>query len=256
MMSLIFERRQCGSLKNTSVLVIFPHWGTAYWPYEFFARLFSKEFRVLVYYYSDDLLTADIEATLRNMLSLEEFVFDDLANISKLSSLSIFGVSLGSTIATRLANRIASPNGGHIKETPLHLVLCMSGASFPWAVWYGESTQHIRRELEAQNMTIHDLTGAWSQFSPIQNLSFLKTKNVPILFFGSRRDKTLDTTNVRVMERRLQTEHPRARIFLSRFLGHRACGIKSMLRVPLIKKFLLNGCKRDFSRGFSRGSTS
>lgn len=236
-MTFVIDPRQFGSPQNPRVLVVIPHWDTAYWPYEIFARFFAKDFRVLVYYYSENLLSADIGATTRFMSFFEKRILSDISEMPCLELIGVLGVSLGSTIATRIANTIAA-----MKNPPaLRLALAMSGASFPFAVWHGASTQHIKTELANSGVDLPFLNAAWKRFSPIENLEFLKKRGAPILFFGSVRDQTLHPVNVKAMARRLQEEHSHARIVMSKLLGHRAVGIVSMARIGLIKKFLLGG---------------
>ena len=157
--------------------MVIPHWRAAYWPYKIFARLFShpdlkQAFRVLVYYYSEDLLTADVEMTTRNLPLLENRIWDDIGGPKKQSLLAVYGASLGSVVATRVANKIARLR----QDVPARLVLNTSGANFPWAVWNGASTQDIRRDLEVQNISFPQLVTAWNQFSPVQNLGTEKIK--------------------------------------------------------------------------------
>lgn len=222
------KRYAQGDLKNKS-LIVFPHWGATAWPYQLFAKSFSREYHVIVYYYPTELLSADIERTSRYFLWCEETALRDmqcrLRNIA-----GVYGVSLGSAIATRVANAIAQQC-----RKPPSLILNVSGASFPEAVWYGDATQHIRRQFQEQGVLLSTLDNEWGSLSPHRNLEYLRGAN--ILFFAAHNDETIHPPNVRRMIEVLRT-YPNAVIQINHLLGHRAAGVKNLLRVHLVRKFL------------------
>jgi hypothetical protein len=227
------ERRDFGE-GNDKVLVIIPHWGASKLPYNLLGAILSRDFHVRIYYYPQTLLTSDVEKTIDNISFLEEAVLDELGETTP-SFIGIYGVSLGSVPAARIANVLASRN----KKIPLRLVLVMSGANFPQAVWNGSSTRSIRKGLEDKGMTDREVWNKWDFLSPVNNLTFLYLRQIPILFFGSMQDYTITPINIEIMRYVLEDEYPSAAVFLNRFLGHRIGGIFNMLRIPLLRSFLL-----------------
>ncbi|MDP3785300.1 MAG: hypothetical protein Q8R12_04525 [bacterium] len=211
--------------------LIFPHWGSNLFIYKMFVKLFPRTYRVL-YHYSPSLLTADIPRTIERFGFLEKTVRNDFISFKKegIDSLCFYGSSLGSILATRLAN-IAKAEGFKVS-----LVLNLSSASFPYAVWNGKATRHIQKELAAKGVTFEELNKAWSYLSPVNNLKNLR--RAPILLFASSRDDIFGRSNVAELIMELKKSHPNATCSLTR-LGHTLGGIKGFFGRSVIKPFLL-----------------
>jgi len=185
----------------------------------------------VLYHYSRSLLTADIPRTVERFGFLEKTVRNDFLSFKRdgVDSLCFYGSSLGSILATRLAN-IAKAEGFKVS-----LVLNLSSASFPYAVWNGKATWHIRKELEAKSVSFEELNKAWDYLSPINNLGNLQ--RAPILLFASSRDDTFGRSNVAELIAELKKNHPRA--LCSRiWFGHKLAIIKGLARGDMVRWFL------------------
>lgn len=211
-------------------LLIFPHWGSHLFVYKMFARLFPGTYRVL-YHYSRSLLTADIPRTIERFSFFEKTVRNDFLSFKRdgVDSLCFYGSSMGSILAARLAN-IAKAEGFKV-----FLVLNLSSASFPYAVWHGRATRHIQKELAANGISFEELNKAWGYLSPINNLANLRY--VPILFFASLRDDVLCRSNVNKLVEEFRQNYPQTQCLLSGF-GHRLAVTKGLFRVSLVQQFL------------------
>ena len=115
------------------------------------------------------------------------------------------------------------------------LILNLSSASFPYAVWNGKATRHIQKELAAKGITFEELNKAWGYLSPVNNLENLR--GVSILLFASSRDDTFGRSNVAELIAELKKNHPRA--LCSRiWFGHKLALIKGLTRGDMIRWFL------------------
>lgn len=215
---------------NKNVLLIFPHWGSHLFIYKMFVRLFPGTYRVL-YHYSRSLLTADIPRTIERFGFLEKTVRNDFLSFKRdgVDSVCFYGSSLGSILATRLAN-IAKTEGFRVS-----LVLNLSSASFPYAVWNGKATRHIQKELSAKGVSFEELNKAWGYLSPINNLENLR--QAPIFLFASSRDDIFGRNNVAELIVELKKNYPRA-LCSKIWFGHKLALIKGLTRGDMVRWFL------------------
>lgn len=217
---------------NKKALLIFPHWGAPLWPYKWLAKYFS-DFRTIIFHYSDSLLSSDIENTFRNFDLLKSAALRDIECLKSegVSNFSFYGTSLGSVMAFRVANILAFAEG-----KVNGVVVNLSCADFPFAVWNGSATRPIRENWEDQNISYEEVDKAWSYLSPINNLACLK--ETKILFFGSKKDAVMNSPNVTDLTDTLASSFSKAKIHTNAFLGHYLGGAKNFLRIRTMRKFL------------------
>ncbi len=225
------ERYESG-IGNKKALLIFPHWGAPLWPYKLFAKCFSG-FRTIIFHYSDSLLSSDIEATCKNFTSLESAVSRDIKYLKSkgVRNFSFYGASLGSVMAFRIANFLAFADdkvGG--------VILNLSCASFPFAVWSGSATQPIRKDWGRNGIGYAEVDRAWQYLSPVNNIAHLR--NTKILFFASEKDAVMNPPNVASLASALANSFPKAEIYTNDFFGHYLGGAKNFLRLKTMRKFL------------------
>ena len=220
-------------VENKKALLVFPHWNASHWPYKLLAKYFS-DFHVIIYQCADFLLSADVGATVKNFALLEKTVLDDAARLKTAGAnlFNVYGVSLGSIMAFRAANILAGQNwnvGG--------VILNLSCASFPLAVWSGRATQPIRKAWDSSGASYSGIEKALGHLSPINNLTNLrKTK---ILFFASSRDMVMCPSNVTNLADMFIDDFPKAKTSLNSFFGHYLGGAKNFLRLRAMRKFLV-----------------
>lgn len=224
-------RKYENGIENKKALLIFPHWNAPLWPYKLFAKYFS-DFHAIVYRCAGSLLSADVEATIKNFALLEKTVLDDVANLktSGISRFNTCGVSLGTVTATRVANLLVGR-----RECVGGMVLNLSCASLPFAVWAGSATQLITKALKRQNVDYLMLEKAWHHLSPIENLSNLKATK--ILFFASKNDAVMGPSNMLRLADALR-DFSGAEIRFNTWLGHYSSGAKNLILTGTIKDFL------------------
>jgi hypothetical protein len=211
-------------------LVIIPHWGSVPFTYQLFAR-FIYGFHGVVYHYSSALLSADVGATLRHFRTLEQIVLEDVRQLQRggASMIAIYGTSLGTVMAARIANKLAA------EKVNIRLILNLCSASFPFAVWNGRATQSVRRNLEKQGVTLKELEAQWGYLSPIENLDHLY--HCRILAFLSIHDQVTVPSNVARLDQKLRS-FPNTEIHRNGWLGHRFGGVKNLFSLGVVKTFL------------------
>ena len=225
------ERRENG-VDNKKALLIFPHWGAPIRPYQWFARYFV-DYRTIIYHCPSSLLSSDIGATFCNFDFLESAALCDIKRLKSkgIYDFSFYGASLGSVIALRTANILALAYGkvGGV-------VINLSCADFPFAVWNGSATRPIRKDWENRDISYAEVNKAWSYLSPINNLQRLK--ETKILFFASKKDAVMGSPNVMSLADTFANNFPKAEVRNNAFLGHYFGGAKNFLRLRTMRKFL------------------
>lgn len=214
---------------RNNIALIFPHWGASrrsrsYW---FLRSAFNAlGYMSISYFYPEETLCPDIENTRERFMAVEALAHSDCQTLGSRIKV-IYGASLGTTWATRVANRYAN--------TPVtRLILNLSGASFPYAVWNGASTKHIRAGFEQKDIWYIKFRDALDCYSPIHNLQNLA--GTRILFMPSLNDSFICRENVLAMIEELKG-YPRVRIAPSK-LGHKSAGVVNMFRLGLLPQFL------------------
>lgn len=225
------KRYDCGET-NKNVLLIFPHWGSNVGVYRVLARFFPK-FRVRVYQYADSILSSDLEATTRNFAYLEKFVLSDVSDLRANGSdkFLFLGNSLGVVPELRIANQ-AVYSGYDVT----HVVLNISGAHMPYAIWNGCVTRDIRKSFNRQGISFSELDRKWGHLSPIRNLDLLQ--NSKILFYACLNDDVIVRSNVALLVDELRSNHPNAILRYNRFLRHKSSAIFNMLNFTKVRNFL------------------
>lgn len=211
-------------------LLVFPHWGGESGPYQRFAQYFTK-WQSVIYQCPDSLLTSDLAATLENFQALERAALKDVRRLQSfgVKQFTIYGVSLGTAIATRVADILAASG---LDVLP---IINGSGASFPFAVWNGRATREIRRQWDETGKTYQDVEAAWDEYSPINNLCHLHTSR--ILAFLSLRDEVIVPKNASRFAQELRT-YRYAKVRLNRFFGHHKSIVKNSLRILVARNAL------------------
>lgn len=224
-------KRYESGVGNKKVLLIFPHWKARILPYKLLAKYFS-DFHTIIYHTPSSLLSPDLEFTISNFRLLESVVFGDIDFLKSngLSSFNTYGASLGTIMAIRIANILAG-GGGCLDK----VVLNLSCASFPFAVWNGDLTRDVRKKLEEKNVDYNILETAWDYLSPARNLFNLK--NAKIFFFANLNDGAFTPPNVKRLIKEVKN-FPNHKIKRGYFFGHRLGVIKNFLSLRATRKFL------------------
>lgn len=222
--------------KSDRTLLFFPHWNSHRLIYKLLMKFFP-DFRVVMYWYSSSLLSADINITRSRFEEFEQRVLGDLKVLRGSSrTIDFYGVSLGSVLATRIANVFAS-NGGSVS----HLVLNLSAADFPYAVWNGTATRKIKQDFIDRGIPFEEVHAAWHYLSPIMNLDRLLHSDIFLLY--SLNDNVLVPSNVSALVCELKRRNSKPAVYYNQWCGHRWGGVNNLfLKSFMVRKFLNGAC--------------
>lgn len=228
--SFLVQKTRFGS-NNQRALLIFAHWGGRPWQYLILTKLL-RDFRIILYTYSDSLLTADVALTVANFQCFQKMVADDIMTLRErgVKICCYYGVSLGAIVATRVANAKSGTSGEESQ-----LILRATGASFPYGVWNGTATRQIRMKLEEAGISFRDLESAWDFLSPKENLGNLITSR--ILFLASLDDRVICPPNVLGLIELLTTKYPRSKVITSNFNHYFGCA-SDLILARSVRSFL------------------
>ncbi len=224
-------RKTSFGLKNNKTLLVFAHWGGRPWQYLIFAR-WLHDFRIILYTYSDSILTSDLALTVDNFQRFHKTVADDITMLSErdVKISGCYGASLGAVIATRIANAMSWALGEESR-----LILRATGASFPYGVWNGNGTKQIRVKWEEVGISFCDLESTWDFLSPKENLGNLTTTR--ILLLASLADHVIGPPNVVELIELLTTKHPRSKVVANE-LSHRFGCASDLIMATPVRSFL------------------
>lgn len=155
---------------NKNTIIIFPPWESLRVPYYFISKKLSKEYCVITYHYSSDILNSDTEDTLNNFITIVNDATECLNSLSK-DNICILGLSIGSYLAFMFAK----------KNKISKLFVVTSSSSFSEFVWYGNATKRIKKEIVKQKFSLSKLDTKWKELSPSYRLDKIKAKLLLIL---------------------------------------------------------------------------
>jgi esterase/lipase len=163
--------------KGNDLLIIFPPWKSSGLIYPIISKKLSKKFCVITYYYSSDILTSDVQQTLKNFQAIIRDA-KKLIRALKHDNINIIGFSIGSYLAFMLAKRLLERSG---------LCIITSSSRFSDFVWYSTSTKKIKKGILDQKVNLHLLESKWKAISPCNNIK----DRVKIHVVLSRSDRTI-----------------------------------------------------------------
>ncbi|MBR9690893.1 hypothetical protein GOV08_04385 [Candidatus Woesearchaeota archaeon] len=157
--------------KKGKLLIIFSHWKSKPIGYYYLAKNLSSNYHVVLYTYSNEILTSDTTETLKNFRRVVSDA-NDLINSKKFSSIDVAGFSLGTFLLFMLAKK---------SKNISKLVAVSSSPTFAEAVWSAWSTRTIKKELVEKKIYLEELKERWGELAPASRLNRLKGKVVLVL---------------------------------------------------------------------------
>lgn len=148
--------------------------------------LMLKGYRVIIYEYSNEILSPDVEQTVKNCNKVRDDVLRQIKELETegVKSFCLFGNSMGTILSLMIAN--SSPKS--ISKIILNLV----GADLAETVWTWDKVKRLewfKRDLLKQKIDLEQLKKAWKTLSPINNIQNLH--NIPLLIYVSQKDELI-----------------------------------------------------------------
>lgn len=216
-----FKKTSIG--KGKRAFVFFHGWKGSSRHY-FAYKPLSKKGACIFYDYTPDILSSDVQATLNGFKGI---IQDALKAVEKHSAVSVFGSSLGSTLAWMLVKKC--------KKTD-RVILNTLGYNFAETVWAGKATQRIKKEVQAQNISLEQLDVLWKELSPEHNLKFLKGRNY--LFYIPLKDKTIPFRQQLKLIQELK-KIADIEVVSNPYIPHIPAVVRNILRIKKNMQFLL-----------------
>ena len=154
-MKIKSENKRIG---KKDIVILIPPWNM---PQQFFYLIEKKipeNFGYISYYYSEEILNSDPYLTEKYFLKFINRIISDLKALNKTKprAFYIYGQSLGALFGMIVADKI------YINK----LVLIAPGDNLAECFWNGNKTQHLRRLMEKNSVTLTKLKNFWRKISP------------------------------------------------------------------------------------------
>lgn len=124
-------------------------------------RLARQNMDVLSLNINNNILSSNVSLTIDNYAKTVDeisLLIEKLMNKHGYKTIQLIAISLSTTLAGQLAQRIPFAK----------ITLIVPSASLAEGVWGGIRTRHLRREMEAQGITLQELNRKWSKLAPLE----------------------------------------------------------------------------------------
>jgi esterase/lipase len=216
-------------LEKEKIIILVDGWCSFENLYYLIRESIPEEYGYIQYAYPDKILCSDPLRTKQNFLHLIKTIEKDLSNLEnkKPRSFYMYGQSLGGLFCMVVSDKIYTEK----------VMLIVPGYNLAEAVWLGESTQKLKKEMvKNHKTTLSKLKKCWKIISPdyyFKNKSY-KTKFNIIL---STNDKVIPTANGKKLLKLLKEKNIKEHISWTH-LPHKLETIKEAVFIEDFKKWL------------------
>lgn len=182
-------------------------------------RVLDMGFSFLSYEFPPDMLSSDAELTHKCFTVARDSVCRDLSELVEqygINEVNLIGVSLGCVNAMMIINSYRQIN---------EVTLIVPGNCLAESLWYGIRTQYLKREFEAQGITLQQLKQTWHDLAPENNLTNVNCANLTVLL--SKSDKSIPYRCGRKLVDAMNSAGLNPEVRENRFLGHYGTVIKA-----------------------------
>lgn len=190
---------------------MFPHWRGRFDHFEKLKnRISDAGAGYLCHQFPVGMLSPDHEQTTRNFKLVQDDVSADLAfKANDYIGITAIGVSLGCVNAMMVANNVPQID---------RLVLVVPGHCLAESMWNGVRTQNLRKEIEAQGVSLDQLKEYWHDLAPENNIDNLNGRNIKV--YLSRADEIIPYGCGRRLAEKLEEQGLNPDVNVNLFLGH------------------------------------
>ena len=166
--------------------VLFLPWHAGVKPFSWLIqRLMRKDEAVVVYYFAEEILSADAIAVKNLYKQIEKEIPPRLTSIRdlyKYKEVRLIGMSLGNVALGVVAN---------VWHEFSSVIQVCTASSLAKSVWDGDRTVDIRNIFEANKYNLINIESTWNEIEPINNIeAFL---NKPMTIVVSQTDTSIPT---------------------------------------------------------------
>ncbi len=194
--------------------VIIPPWedGTNVLTKGLLGRLDKKDCSYLSYEFGLDLLSPDIELTLKKFNYIQYQIRADISELKKKYSferIDVIGTSLGVVSACLIVNGNANVN---------RLYCIVPGSDLAASLWDGVRTWKLRNMYKSQNITKEKLVEFWNDVAPKNNIDRLDGKKIFIAI--SKADNVIPYHYGKEFTDIIKNKYPDVEVQENNNLGH------------------------------------
>ena len=209
MVKMRFNKTISGK-ENKKAIIIFPHWDAKPYHYYLMTRRLSRDYCVILYNYSSDLISTNLKQTTKNFDTIMDDVNKTIDLLSdKYTSFSVVGFSIG----TYLAFMIAKQNQKIEK-----IFSVTASSSFSDILWNGENNKKERMKFQRKKISQRKTRIAWSKIAPAFNIDKIKSRVFLVL---TKNDKTIPYKLGKDFAQRLEKHHIQLKTRIHKYLTHR-----------------------------------
>lgn len=228
---MLLSHRSYGSNKK-KVIILLTGWKTGFSVYRPFVMLFTLlGYRSIVYVYGKEILSPNLQQTAENFSQVVSRVHQDLQQLQKegYTSICLFGISLGTVFAIKLAN---------ISPVVTSLILNLTGASIANSIWNWKKriNAYFYQTFQSRNITLQDLEQTWREFNPIENIDNLAKKK--ILLFIAMRDEIIPFSEGTALVVAMKEKGYNPKIYINQKGNHLIAAITNLFRLSTYRIFL------------------
>lgn len=175
-------------MDKKDIIILIPDWGFPEPAFNGFKKEIPKSFGYLNYHYTEDMLNSDPVLSKKYCLRLMKKMECDLRQLNKEQKRNfyIYAQSFGVIFAAYLADHIK------IKK----VVYVVPGKNLAESFWHGVHTQHLKKEMQKNKITLKKLKKIWKEISPDYHLKN-KAKEAKYLVKLSTNDTIIPYKNGR-----------------------------------------------------------
>ncbi len=173
-------------------------------------EIVSRESSAIIYRLPKDIVTTSPSATRRVLDLVYQDASNEIKNLKqKGSEINLAGISIGGTIAFKLAN----------KFHPKNLVCLTPGADLPISITQSLATKPIYEESIRKGYTFSDFKNQLDDFSPINNLDNLDSSTQISLHLGVW-DRMIPYVQGKLLADKLKSTGLKPQVRTRYFFGH------------------------------------
>ena len=145
-------------IDKKDIIILIPPWRVPQYFFYLIEKKIPDNFGYISYFYPEEILNSDPYLTKKYFFNFINRIISDLKALNNIKprAFYIYGQSLGALFGMIIADRI------NINK----LVLIAPGNNLAECFWSGNKTQHLRRLMEKNHITLVKLKNLWRKISP------------------------------------------------------------------------------------------
>jgi len=184
----------------------------------------------ITYTYPVETFSTDFKKTVNDLTEIKNEILHDIEQLKKAGyeSFSVFGTSLGTVLATLVANESSEIT---------KVILNTTGADTAISVWSWDNVvPGFKKALLEQNLTLEKLTHYWRPISPRFHMDKLQGKK--LLIYLAKNDQIIPYSQGEALIQKCKEYNYNYQVIINNYFNHGLTGIYNLLNLRSYLKFL------------------